>query len=341
MGSSVSAILAILFMHTVETQALSLLNNIDIDVYGRYVDDIFLITRDREQAEHTLTTFNSVHPKIKFEIEFPKAEKTLSLLDFTVSINSQGETEFDFYKKPARSCIFMNGHTALPEGTKHNVIHNEKQRIIERCTSTSKTSINLNEFQQVLKMNGHNPTNINHQQNRRNREKRIIGRDTYFLPLPFISNSIDRQIRQIFKQAKLDIIPVYRNRNLRSLLNKRPTPTCNMTQCPLNNSNLCMRKNVVYEIQCNECNAVYIGSTIRALHYRVKEHLNQSQSPVYQHIRTCSTNISTRILTTDTDPKNLRIKEGLLIVDKKPTLNRREEESCARSLIQTLSFNPI
>jgi len=34
------------------------------------------------------------------------------------------------------------------------------------------------------------------------------------------------------------------------------------------------RTNVVYKLNCNNCNATYIGQTKRHLHTRVKEHIN-------------------------------------------------------------------
>jgi hypothetical protein len=339
MGSSVSAILAILFMHTLETQALSSirLQNIQIDCYGRYVDDSYLIVKDLNAADRTLTIFNSINENIKFEIEFPSANNSLSLLDFKVTIGSEGEASFEFYKKAARSSIFMNGKTALPTTTKDHVIQNEKQRIIERCTSTETANEQLKKFHEILKVNEHQANNIRLRPQRRRQTRREINENTFFLPLPFINDQIHYGIRRIFKQLQLDVIPIYRNTNLRSLLNKKNHGICNLQRCPINDPNLCTKKNVVYQIHCMSCNQTYIGSTIRTLHYRVKEHLSQTHSAVYQHLRSCDSNIRVNILATDSDPKVLRIKEGLLISDLNPSLNRREEETCINSLIQTFS----
>ena len=86
---------------------------------------------------------------------------------------------------------------------------------------------------------------------------------------------------------------------------------------------------------CEGCGDFYIGSTIRALHSRVKEHLAGGNSAVGEHLRQChGAGFRTRILARDNDPKDLRIKEGILIADLKPSLNRREEESAVLSLIQ-------
>jgi hypothetical protein len=264
----------------------------------------------------------------------------LSLLDFNVTIGTDGEASFEFYKKTARSSIFMNGETALPTTTKQNVIQNEKRRIVERCTSTEKATEHLKKFHEILKMNDHNINNMGLRPKERRQRSREINNNTHFLRLPFINDRIHYGIRRIFKQLQLDVIPIYRNTNLRCLLNKKTHAVCNLQRCPINDPDLCTRKNVVYEIQCTHCNQTYIGSTIRELHLRVREHLNQSQSAVLAHIRSCNSSICTKVLTSEPDPKLLRIKEGLLITDLNPQLNRREEETCVQSLIHTLSLSP-
>jgi Uri superfamily endonuclease len=83
---------------------------------------------------------------------------------------------------------------------------------------------------------------------------------------------------------------------------------------------------------------MYIGSTVRPLHQRVKEHLSTSSSAVHQHLQICNRNIgiTTTILANETDPKNLRIKEAILITDRKPNLNRKEEEKYLLSLVKTV-----
>ena len=53
MGSSISGILAILFMDKLETIALS--SHLMISPYKRYVDDIYLQTANEETADHSTT----------------------------------------------------------------------------------------------------------------------------------------------------------------------------------------------------------------------------------------------------------------------------------------------
>ena len=151
-------------------------------------------------------------------------------------------------------------------------------------------------------------------------------------------------IWQIFRNAKLEVIPYYQNKNLRSFLTKRENQeTCNITNCPIQNPRLCTRKNVVYEVQCITCQSKYIGSTIRPLHQRIREHMQQSTSAVFQHLSSCqgAQGINVRILANEKDPKNLRIKEGILIEESNPSLNKKEEEVALISLVKLVSWQEV
>ena len=106
MGSSISGILAILFMDKLETIALS--SHLSISPYWRYVDDICLQTTGEEMAVRSHHTMNSLHPKLKYEIEKPETTPnglSLSLLDFKLKSPSPktAEAPSSFTKNQPRS----------------------------------------------------------------------------------------------------------------------------------------------------------------------------------------------------------------------------------------------
>jgi len=116
LGSSTSGILAILFMDKLEQIALS--SHRFISPYKRYVDDIYLQTANEEKANEFHDTMNGLHPRLKFEIEKPTASPeglSLSLLDFKLTITTNGESSFEFYKKPAKKPLFVHHQSALPK----------------------------------------------------------------------------------------------------------------------------------------------------------------------------------------------------------------------------------
>jgi hypothetical protein len=86
--------------------------------------------------------------------------------------------------------------------------------------------------------------------------------------------------------------------------------------------------NVVYQIKCLTCFKIYIDSTIRRLNIRLLEHFRGTSSSVGQHLQECinvpplniSEKLDIKILARDTDAVNLRIKEALLIKERRPQL---------------------
>ena len=104
---------------------------------------------------------------------------------------------------------------------------------------------------------------------------------------------------------------------------------CNKKDCVLD-AKLCFRKNVVYQITCSKCQGAYIGSTIRPLHDRVHEHLNNSNSSVKKHFSVCDSSpssVTVKIIDHESKKGNLRIREAFHINKLRPLLNNKEESS--------------
>ena len=148
MGSSISGIMAILFMDKLETIALS--SHLSINPYKRHVDDIYLQTTSEEMADQFHHTINNLHPKLKFPIEKPEITPNgykLSLLDFKVNISKDGKSgSFEFYKKKAKKPLFVHHQSAIPKKAKTYFIRNDRKRIQDRCftqTSTQNTKVHL------------------------------------------------------------------------------------------------------------------------------------------------------------------------------------------------------
>ena len=104
-------------------------------------------------------------------------------------------------------------------------------------------------------------------------------------------------------------------------------------ECIISNKNLCFAKNCIYQIECITCHLIYIGSTIRNLHDRVKEHVTRPASSIYKHfaahhkIDNINDSIRVTIIAKERDPVNLRLKEAHYISKLRPEINNREERS--------------
>ena len=101
MGTSISGPLAIIYMNMVEQQLLT--SSPRLCLYARYVDDIFILTTCKEEAENIFNMINNIDTHINFTIEHPQNNTKLSLLDFTVTTNPTSTPTFEFYKKVPES----------------------------------------------------------------------------------------------------------------------------------------------------------------------------------------------------------------------------------------------
>ena len=154
-----------------------------------------------------------------------------------------------------------------------------------------------------------------------------------YLRVPYVSDAIDRKLTRVFKNEGFPVRIVHKSTSLRQVLRKKEDkqPNCSRLNCKTSLQRICFRKNVVYKIICNRCRNRYIGSTIRHIHDRTKEHLTQNTSSVFSHLRACQPdnidilNVTVEIITTENDPVILRLKEAMHIRKEKPQINTREE----------------
>jgi len=339
MGSSVSAIVAILYMSYIESKALNVLGD-RVGLYSRYVDDVFMLTRNHSEAAHIHEVFNNIDPTIKFEIEHPDNTNTLKLLDIAVRVDGNGGKNYEFYKKEVKRDLFVHFKSSLPTKSKIHFIRNERNRIIKNCSSSEEAKAHLDRFDEVLKINGypetfiHKPVtfpNKNWNKCKSNKNKNIStrGNNYAYFNFPYISDAINRKISRCFMREGLNVRLFHRNFSLRAALKVK---TVNNRVCRKNNCNLdinlCFRKNIVYKITCNNCDKKYVGSTIRPLHDRIHEHFNSDNSSVKKHFRQCDSSPNTmtvEVLEQEKRKGNLRIREAYYINKLKPELNSKEE----------------
>jgi hypothetical protein len=333
MGSNVSPILAITFMDSLERRVL--LNNPFVGFFSRYIDDIFCLGRNKETADNFKSLMDSQNSSIQFEMEYPTDDCNLALLDMKVTIDPERPPSFEFHKKKAKKDIFIHYRSAQPSLLKSSVIKNERIRINHRCSTEETTRKHNQQFDVLLTKNGYPQRFINESYSTSRQTNRRNGDVKYFhMKIPFISDRLNYQLKSIFLSENIHVRFHHNNKSLRTLLKKTSQID---RQCTTNChfQHVCHNANVVYEIKCSTCYKIYIGSTIRRLHIRLQEHFRSNSSSVWRHIQCClddppltlQDKLVIKVLARDKDPINLRIKEALLIRQKRPQLNSREELS--------------
>ena len=76
------------------------------------------------------------------------------------------------------------------------------------------------------------------------------------------------------------------------------------------------RSNVIYKVDCSNCDAFYVGKTIRRLHQRLQEHASDDHSALLRHSTETGHTIdydNPGILTSDSNELRLYIKETFKI----------------------------
>ena len=135
---------------------------------------------------------------------------------------------------------------------------------------------------------------------------------------------MDNKIKHIFRREEINVRLTRKIKTLGNILRKKgENNTCKLKNCAIKDPKLCFRRNAVYEVKCDKCHQIYIGSTIRPLHIRIREHLNTSRSSIFHHKITCKNKkFNIKILTTADDEPNLRLKEFIFIRKLKPSINK-------------------
>ena len=133
MTCNISPVIAIIFMNRIESRALS------IRIFKRYVDDIFILTKNEVDANTFYYVINNIHPNIEFELEHSvKSSRTtnsLSLPYVTISTSLDNQPKCNFYQKQAKKELFVHQKSHLPLLSKVNIIKNEFTRRRSKCSS--------------------------------------------------------------------------------------------------------------------------------------------------------------------------------------------------------------
>ena len=165
---------------------------------------------------------------MKFEIEKPESTSSglsLSLLDFKVTISKDGNSSFEFYKKPAKKPLFVHRQSAIPAKSKLNFIHNERKRIKDRCSSSISAKQHLNTFDDNLRLNGYTENTIEKTKHPQNpQQNRQPGNTEWsYLKIPYISERLNHKITNIFRKENILVCIAHKSHTLRQALSHTST----------------------------------------------------------------------------------------------------------------------
>ncbi|XP_077255641.1 uncharacterized protein LOC143893802 [Temnothorax americanus] len=267
MSSPLSPTAVDIVMQDLEASALATLKYTP-PFFVRYVDDIALATPS-SSLDHTLEVFNSFHPRLQFTVEVGEGGR-LNFLEITM-IRRNNRIIFDWFHKPTFSGRYLNFVSQHPVCQKRGTVISLIDRVF-LLSHPSFHSKNLELAVQIL-LNNCYPLDFIFR-NFHERIKSLINRvrsetdrspdvqpeeAASFFTIPYIPH-INDQYRNILKNHKLRLSYYSLNK---------------MQNCIKTHKDALPKfahSNVVYKINCGDCDASYVGQTGRQLQTRIKEH---------------------------------------------------------------------
>ena len=329
MGNNFSPIAAILYMDFIERQ---ILEKTTTRAWFRFVDDIFFITRD--SYDTLLSVANSINPSIQFTLEKPK-ENTLAYLDLNLNLNQHRKFDYSLFVKPIHSGHMLPYDSFTPYRRKLSLLVSELRRA-KRCSSDElNLERSINTVVQRFRMNGY-PERMIRESKRifmspgRNPRRQNSKDRPIYLKVPFVDERQAAETRKIVQRSGLPISLAFVTEKPLSQLLRKPIPPPCPSICRCENRQLCLKKDIMYNVQCNLCphNDNYAGESGRTFNRRMMEHTTQQQSHVFRHFRhkhpntDIPPNISTSILTSGFQDTNHRqAYENNYIRTRKPPIN--------------------
>lgn len=216
----------------------------------------------------TLSTFNSFHDRLQFTSEV-EVDRKINFLDVTIIVENN-VLIFDWFHKSTFSGRYLNYYSQHPICQKKGTIIG----LVDRVFSLSHPRFHYKNLDLIIRILLDNcyPLSvifdvINQRlrfliMNRDRDDHRTLNNSSTFITVPYLPN-VTEHFRSITKN--LDVKLSYTSLNKLNKFIK-----VHKNYIPAN-----FKTNVVYKINCSDCDASYIGQTSRMLKTRISEHKSQ------------------------------------------------------------------
>jgi len=230
-----------------------------------------------EKIDYIVNMFNKFHPRLQFTLEL--GGDKINFLDTTIFLE-KNKIKIDWYHKPTFSGRFLNYWSQHPLSQKKGTI----MGLMDRAFLLSHPEFHRKNLESVIRilLNNDYPLNLIFNVMSDRLKSLVYGKtlkqkipqeinETKWFTVPYVG-SFSEKFKKVIAGTKLKL--AYQSLNK---LNK----FIKVHKDPISNSH---KKNVVYKISCNDCDASYVGQTGRLLKTRISEHQN--------HIRRNTSTIS-------------------------------------------------
>ena len=307
-----------------------------VEFWYRYVDDTFVLLKDKNNADLVLQFLNNIHKNLRFTTENEK-NKMIPFLDVLVERKSFG-FKTTIYRKKTYTGVLLNWNSLTSRKYKINLIKCLLDRIWKICSDYELINIEIIKLKQIL-LNNDYPLSIIDDEIYKfiNNKYKIMENLTHkqqedlktiYLVLPYLNSKVEEfgfnlenLIKKFYKTVKLKVVFETANDIGKCFPFKESLPKH-------------MQSHVVYHLKCLDCDADYIGKTSRQIERRFEEHKSGSKnedtydSSCFEHEKKYNHTIdydNFKILDKATTDQMVLIKEMLHIDRLKPSLNKQKQ----------------
>ena len=276
MGSPLGPLFANIFMNNFELLHSEKLKELGVNIWLRYVDDVFATLSDKRKAEEILSYLNQQHPNIKFTIEH-EVEDKLPFLDTSV-YRSQTRYHTTLYRKKTFTGVYLNWTSLTAKKYKINLIYCLLDRIWKICSEIEERENEIKKLKIILAQNEY-PQHIIDREiekfiNNRNKPQPNINitEDApqttttstdikkRFIVLPYTGDKSEDFAKRLESLVTKSYPQIEFN-----VAFKTPNEIGKLFPFKDNIKNAKDKSFVVYRLKCEDCNASYIGKTKRIL----------------------------------------------------------------------------
>ena len=309
------------------------------DFYRRYVDDTLATMKDVPAAEAFLSTLKNCHPSISFTMELASDNK-LPFVGMEV-LKKGCKLETSVYRKPTNTGLLLHHQSHVDKRYKKSLIKtmvnrafrlsSTREAFATECDRLKLMFANLKYPESLINSTiSHYVTSVMSGDPDVPAQQPVNENTVHRVVLPFkdqkSADAVKRQLSDLSKRIDHTLQPVFRSRKIGEDLKMRePKPALVNQQC------------VVYNYQCDLCDAEYVGYTSRHLHQRIDEHRS---SAIGKHLKNDhgiktigDLNSNFSVLKKCGGKLDCLIYEMLFIKKKKPKLNKQSDSIRAKLFI--------
>ena len=323
MGSPASVVFAEIYMDFILSEAIQASPSFIRPLFiSRYIDDLIAIFNNELFIDMFFNVLNAVDAKgkLKFTLEV-ESDSTIAFLD--LNIRRQGSNfEFSVYRKATHSERYIHPSSCCPGTVAKGVAKGMRLRALNLCSNDILLANELQHIASVLQSNGYNQKFINN----------CILRPIFGPAREKITVDFKKCIIMPYVPPFAHPLKQYLSKLGFSIIFKAPEHLRSLLFYKLPDSQKTDYRNVVYKIECVDCDTFYIGSTKRYLSTRLQEHVtdkkNRSKihsdnfSAIAKHSILAHHNMpdEASVICFESNEKLLRIKESLYIECNKGVL---------------------